>query len=62
MKKCSLAEDINECQYFDKKNKECNNPGKCSFQEDVVEESLNHQEYIREERWYEKYHKGTRRI
>ena len=31
MKKCSLAEDINECQYFDKKNKECNNPGKCSF-------------------------------
>ena len=47
MKKCSLAEDINECQYFDKKNKECNNPGKCSFQEDVVEESINHQEYIK---------------
>lgn len=62
VKKCSLAENINECQYFDKKSKGCNNSGKCSFQIDNEETIANEHGYIREERWYEKYHKGTRRI
>lgn len=62
MKKCSLEEDINKCKYFDKKNKGCNNPGKCSFQIDDGNEVVTNHPYVREERWYEKYHKGTRRM
>ena len=62
MKKCDLDEDINQCQYFDKKNKKCINPEKCSFQLDDGDEVIVHHPYMREERWYEKYQKGTRRI
>lgn len=62
MKKCDLEESINKCQYFDKKSKGCNNPEKCSFQIDNTEEITENHSYVREERWYEKYHKNTRRI
>ena len=62
MKKCSLSEDINRCQFFDKKTKTCNNPNKCSFQNKGNEDITNPHGYVRKERWYEKYHKGTRRI
>lgn len=61
MKKCDLEESVNKCEYFDKKSKGCDNPEKCSFQ---VDDKIggNNQRCVREERWYEKYHKGTRRI
>ena len=50
--KCALDEDINTCQFFIRKNKECMNEKTCSFQE---KEKKNTGKYVRQERWYEKY-------
>lgn len=51
---CDLDKEINKCHFFD--NELCKNKNKCSFQ--VPEDSLiTSEEYIREDRWYEKYFK-----
>lgn len=55
---CTMDEDINKCPHFDKNTKLCCYKMECTFQQ--VEESV--LEYKREERWYEKYYKNTRRI
>lgn len=53
--KCTLAADINKCQYFNKETQECNNDEKCSFQS--KDEEKNVTGYVRQERWYEKYYR-----
>lgn len=57
MKKCSLSEDINQCQFFERKTKLCHNRNMCSYQEDENEGIINNHGYVRKERWYEKYYK-----
>lgn len=57
--KCTLPADINQCRFYNKDNMECSNDNECSFQESE-EENILTKGYIREERWYEKYYKGSR--
>lgn len=52
--KCGLDEDINKCKFYDKENRDCHNPNKCSYQE---VNNISNPGYIRKERWYEKYYK-----
>lgn len=53
--KCSLAEDINKCPFYEKKSMSCMNEKHCTYQyEDSKENNL----YERKERWYEKYYKN----
>ena len=52
--KCGLSEDINKCPFYDKNSKSCNNKDKCSFQDTG---NINNNEYVRKERWYEKYYR-----
>ena len=59
VKKCILPEDINECRYFVRCNKLCCKVNKCSYQE-IEEENIKPNQYVRKERWYEKYYKGSR--
>lgn len=60
MKKCKLNPDFNNCPHFQKEKFGCNYDIKCSFQ--VDDGIMETKPYEREERWYEKYHKGTRRM
>ena len=56
MYKCELPTKINNCQYYDKKNRMCSNPNKCNFQEtDSKNDS-----YVRKERWYEQYYRKNK--
>ncbi len=52
--KCSLAEDINNCPFCDKRTVSCNNEKHCTYQ---YEEHKEKNPYVRKERWYEKYYK-----
>ena len=54
--KCTFAEDINSCQYFVRKTKECTNKAVCSYQDERIKS-----EYVRKERWYEKYYKDEKK-
>lgn len=55
-KKCSLPEDINKCPFCNKEKMECKiQTGKtCAFQYD---DSVVKDNYVRQERWFEKYYK-----
>lgn len=53
--KCNLPADINQCPYFLTEKQECKKESACSFQQKAVSKPRN--QYIREERWYEKYYK-----
>lgn len=56
MIKCMLLEEINQCKFCDLSNMTCNNPNSsCAFRDDKTESTS--KEYVREERWYEKYYK-----
>lgn len=55
--KCSLDKDINKCPYFLQAEEECISKTKCSFKEKIDPKTGN--EYIRKERWYEKYYKKS---
>lgn len=54
---CTFPKDINRCEYYDEKNSFCNNPNKCSYQEDSERVNVVQKKYIRQERWYEKYYR-----
>ena len=54
---CTLDRDINKCPFFE--NEICKNKNKCSYQ--VAHETNNSHRYVREERWYEKYYRNSRR-
>ena len=51
--KCTLPVEVNECPFYSKKNAECKNIKKCTFQEDDTQITG---KYVRKERWYEKYY------
>lgn len=53
--KCTLDRDINKCPFYRSEKFECDNPQKCSFQENMQKNS---EGYVREPRWYEQYYKG----
>lgn len=57
MYKCELPTEINNCQYYDKKNRMCSNPNKCNFQEIDSKKNVG---YIRKERWYEQYYRKNK--
>ena len=57
MYKSELPTEINNCQYYDKKNRMCSNPNKCNFQET---DSKNNVGYVRKERWYEQYYRKNK--
>lgn len=54
--RCNLDKEINNCPFYI--NGLCKNDNKCSFQES---DKVIVQKYQREERWYEKYYKHSRR-
>ena len=58
MIECTLPGDINNCQFYDEKNKSCNNQNysQCSFSKSIDPQNKS-VGYVREERWYEKYYK-----
>lgn len=47
---CKLDKDINKCPYYS--NGKCSYDKKCSFQ--ITKDAA---QYVRKERWYEKYYK-----
>ena len=51
--KCELEAEINNCPFYIKSTHLCANENPCSFQE----KKDTQKEYIRKERWYEKYYK-----
>lgn len=53
--KCTLDSNINNCPFYKIKTSECNNEKECSFKE--KDKSNKTGEYVREERWYEKYYR-----
>lgn len=57
MKKCTLEPEYNTCRYFNYEASECQNKGRCSFQEEVIANNKIRANYVREERWYEKYYR-----
>ena len=54
--KCNLPADINQCPHYLTETQECKKEGACSFQQQSV--SKPRSQYIRKERWYEKYYKN----
>ena len=50
MPECELEKELNNCPYY--KEGFCTKDGTCSFQKKVEKK-----EYIRKERWYEKYYR-----
>lgn len=50
MPECELEKELNKCPYYE--NGHCKKEGICSFQKKIEKK-----EYIRKERWYEKYYK-----
>lgn len=55
MVRCTLAEDINECEHYDREKKLCKYTTRCSFQEHDTDMPCKAPK--RKERWYEKYYK-----
>lgn len=51
--RCGLNPRVNDCPYYNKEDVICNNPNRCSFQEEE-KQSIIKDRYVREERWYEK--------
>lgn len=61
MVKCTLAKDINKCPFCNKEIMECTKSDiKCGFRRE--DEPVGNSDYVRKERWYEKYYKGTRPV
>lgn len=58
---CTLEEDINSCQFFQREKGLCNGNPQCGFcvceKEEEQKVSYNYK-YVREPRWYEKYYKS----
>lgn len=52
--KCTLSADINNCPFCNKEDLTCKNENKCAFKEDIKHCN---KEYVRQERWYEKYYR-----
>ena len=52
MPKCELEKELNKCPFY--KEGFCTSNTSCSFQKKVEK---NEKEYVRKERWYEKYYK-----
>lgn len=52
---CTWSEDINYCNYFIRETLECKKE-KRHYQKEAADNDLPDQ-YIRKERWYEKYYK-----
>lgn len=56
---CLLPEDINNCAFCNKERMECTNTNtKCTFRKESDENIVSYQ-YVRKERWYEKYYKDN---
>ena len=59
MARCELSEDINNCPFCNKEKMEClNDKTKCAFHTEENIDVANNQ-YVRKERWYEKYYKTS---
>ena len=56
--KCELEPAINNCPFYIKTSRICANENACSFQE----RKNTQKQYIRKERWYEKYYKKWKKI
>ena len=61
MTKCILSDDINSCKHYDSENSLCLNPNTCSFQEIMRGKDMNRTDYVRTERWYEKYYRKMKK-
>lgn len=62
MTRCELSEDINNCPFYNKEKTEClNTKTKCTFRTEENIDVINNQ-YVRKERWYEKYYKSSRSV
>ena len=60
MVRCELSEDINNCPCCNKEKMEClNTKTMCAFRAEENIDIENNQ-YVRKERWYEKYYKNSR--
>lgn len=58
IKKCNLSKEINTCPFCDIENMICNKKDtKCAFQERERVKAD-----IKEEKWFEKYYKGSKPI
>lgn len=58
---CTLAKDINSCQYYDANSELCSNTNTCSFQY-TLDIDQSQTKYVRKKRWYEKYYERGRRV
>lgn len=54
---CTLDKELNECPYYKADDQSCHSENPCSFSRSDEEHSPKTGQYIREERWYEKYYK-----
>lgn len=54
MPECVLEKELNKCHYY--KEGLCTSDKQCSFQK-KVEKKLDKKEYVRKERWFEKYYR-----
>lgn len=54
---CTLDKDINRCPHYRSDDLSCANEKPCSFGQIGGDETKISGEYVREERWYEKYYK-----
>lgn len=53
---CTLDANINTCPFYDKEKLICKNSSPCSFGKN--EEDISNNQYVRKERWYEKYYRN----
>ena len=61
MKLCLLSKDNNNCKFCDKDKMECHKDvAECGFQKCEEVKTEKTIEYIRKERWYEKYYTESR--
>lgn len=58
MTKCTLPKELNTCQYFADNSEGLKPP---PYPCGMIEQPLVHKNtYVRKERWYEKYYKGSK--
>lgn len=53
---CTLDANINTCPFYGRDNAVCNSESPCSFWK--KEEDISKSQYVRKERWYEKYYRN----
>lgn len=53
---CTLEKDINKCPHFVLDDGTCTADNPCSFAEKPGNRAPDKDEYVREERWFEKYY------